>query len=136
MVKNSREGAIVANWFVKALIVCLFVGLSSVGYLWQKSQVHRLGQQIRTLEKELDRLEKSNETLRQRYSTLMSQSELRRRVKEYDLKLREPAPEQILRIKDAPKEEQRVASGKPKAKVQPRAAGQGAEMFGMKQAKP
>ncbi len=88
------------GWIVKAAIFCLFVGGSAAGYLWQKSQVHELGQEIRRLEGDLDRLEKGNEVLRQRYSVLASPRELDRRVQEFGLDLRSPAPEQILRLTD------------------------------------
>lgn len=97
---QSRNEVIGAGWIVKAVVVCLFVGGSCGGYLWQKSQVHKLGQEIRGLEHDLDQLEKGNEVLRQRYSVLASHRELDQRVEQYGLDLRSPAPEQILRIRE------------------------------------
>ncbi len=82
------------------MVVCLFAGGSCAGYLWQKNQVHQLGRRIRHLEQELGQLERGNETLQQRYSALTSHSALKQRVREFGLNLREPAPEQILRIRE------------------------------------
>ncbi len=96
---QSRNEVIGAGWVVKAMVICFFVGASCAGYLWQKSQVHELGTEIRSLERELDRLEKGNEVLRQQYSVLSSPQELDRRVDQFGLDLRSPAPEQILRIR-------------------------------------
>ncbi len=97
---QSRSEVIGAGWIVRAVVVCLFVGGSCGGYLWQKSQVHKLGHEIRGLEQDLEKLEKGNEVLRQRYSVLASHRELDKRVEQYGLDLRSPAPEQILRIRD------------------------------------
>lgn len=82
------------------MIVCLFIGGSCVGYLWQKNQVHKLGRRIQKLERELDQLERGNEALRQRYSALISQPELKRRLAEWGSDLREPASKQIHRIRE------------------------------------
>lgn len=97
---QSRNGVIGAAWIVRAVLVCLFVGGSCAGYLWQKRQVHQLGQQIRGLERELESLEKGNEVLRQRYAVLASPRELDRQVERFGLDLRSPAPEQILRLRE------------------------------------
>ncbi len=98
---QSRNEIIGAGWIVRAVVVCLFVGGSCAGYLWQKSQVHQLGQAIRGLEYDLEQLEKGNAVLRQRYSVLASPRELDQRVEQFGLDLRSPAPEQILRIRDS-----------------------------------
>ena len=97
---QSRNGVIGAGWIVKAVLVCLFVGCSCAGYLWQKSQVHQLGQSIRGLENDLDRLEKGNDVLLQRYSVLVSNPVLEQQVEQYGLDLRSPVPEQILRLRE------------------------------------
>lgn len=97
---QSRNGVIGAGWIVKAVLVCLFAGGSCAGYLWQKSQVHLLGQEIRGLETDLERLAKGNDVLRQRYSVLVSNPVLEQQVEQFGLDLRSPAPEQILRIRE------------------------------------
>lgn len=111
--KSRKEVAIETGWLIKAMIVCLFIGGSCVGYLWQKSQVHKLGQRIQKLERELDHLERGNERLRQRYSTLRSQPELKRRLAEWGSDLREPSPEQIHRIRETNDEQEVLLSGEP-----------------------
>lgn len=97
---QSRNGVIGAAWIIRAVLVCLFIGGSCAGYLWQKRQVHQLGQQIRVLERELESLEKGTEGLRQRYAVLASPRELDRQVEQFGLDLRSPAPEQILRLRE------------------------------------
>lgn len=111
--KSRKEVAIGTGWLVKAMIVCLFIGGSCVGYLWQKSQVHKLGRRIQKLERELDHLERGNERLRQRYSTLRSQTEIKRRLAEWGSDLREPSPEQIHRIRETNDEQEVLLSGEP-----------------------
>lgn len=114
VVKKSRKGVVMGTgWLVKAIIVCLFIGGSCVGYLWQKSQVHKLGRRIQKLERELDHLERGNEALRQRYSTLRSQPELKRRLAEWGSDLREPSPEQIYRIRETNDGQEVLLSGEP-----------------------
>ena len=114
VVKKSRKEVVVGTgWLVKAIIDCLFIGGSCVGYLWQKNQVHKLGRRIQKLERELDQLERGNETLRQRYSTLKSQPELKRRLAEWGSDLREPAPEQIHRIRETNDGQEGLLSGEP-----------------------
>jgi len=95
---QSRNEVVGADWILKAALVCLFVGSSAGGYLWQKRQVHKLGSEIHGLERELEQLEKGNELLRQRYSVLASPGELDRRVEQFGMDLRTPAQEQILRL--------------------------------------
>ena len=95
------------------MIVCLFIGGSCVGYLWQKSQVHKLGRRIQKLERELDQLERGNERLRQRYSTLISQPELKRRLAEWGSDLREPSSDQIHRIRETNDKQEVLLSGEP-----------------------
>jgi len=98
---QSRNGVIGASLTVKAVFVCLFVGCSCAGYLWQKSQVHKLGQLMRGLESDLERLGKGNDVLLQRYSVLVSNPVLEQQVEKYGLDLRSPAPEQILRLRES-----------------------------------
>ncbi len=114
VVKKSRKEVVIGTgWLVKAMIVCLFIGGSCIGYLWQKSQVHKLGRRIQKLERELDHLERGNERLRQRYSTLRSQPELKRRLAEWGSDLCEPSPEQIHRIQETNDKQEVLLSGEP-----------------------
>lgn len=97
---RKRDEVIRAGWVVKAIVICLFLGGSGAGYLWQKSQVHQLGKAIHKLERKLEALGKGNELLRQQHAVLSSPQMLERRVAQFGLDLCSPAPEQILRLKD------------------------------------
>lgn len=113
MKKSRKEVAVGTGWLIKAMIVCLFIGGSCVGYLWQKNQVHKLGRRIQNLERELDQLERGNERLRQRYSTMMSRPEIKRRLAEWGSDLREPSPEQIHRIRETNDGQEALLSEEP-----------------------
>lgn len=75
------------DW-VKLVVLLVFVGaLAGVGYVWQKSQIYKLGQQIKKRELCLAELRYQNEKLRQQLATLQSPTVLEARVRELDLGL-------------------------------------------------
>ena len=64
---RNRKAQTVAVRFgpaVKACVLCLLIGGTGVGYVWQKEQIVRLGQEYRRRELRLLLLEKDNEKLR------------------------------------------------------------------------
>ena len=48
---------------LKALFLCLLIAGSAVGYVWEKSQVHQLGNQIKARESRLAQVRQSNQML-------------------------------------------------------------------------
>ena len=59
--RKYRSAAIRFGPALKALLLCLLIGGSGVGYVWQKSQIDRLGRQIKTRENALGRAQEQNE---------------------------------------------------------------------------
>ena len=100
MAKNRRNqsAAIRFGPALKALLLCLLIGGSGVGYVWQKNQIFELGKQIKKREVKLHELEGQNEKLRTQLATLRSSTFLERRVKELHLDLAQPQQNQIWRL--------------------------------------
>ncbi len=91
----------------KAFLLCLLIGGSGVGYVWQKSQINELGKQISKREHRLKDLADQNEKLKKQLGTLRSPRFIELRIKELNLGLVPPAISQVwlLRepLRDAPK---------------------------------
>lgn len=83
---------------LKALLLCLFLGGSGVGYVGQKSQLSVLGAQLKDLETRLDRLRRENAERARRLEAMQTLSELEARIKQMNLGLVAPQPEQIVHL--------------------------------------
>jgi cell division protein FtsB len=103
MRRNRKNGSSVR--FVpalKAALICVLLGGSAIGYVYQKNQIFELGRQIQKSEQRLDLLLKNNAKLKTSLSTLQSTVYLENRVKELKLGLAQPAQSQILTIVEWP----------------------------------
>ena len=100
MAKNrkNQSAAIRFGPALKALFLCLLIAGSAVGYVWQKSQIYQLGQQIRQREIRLARLQNDDQKLSDQLSILRSPTMLDRRARELNLGLSPAQPMQILRL--------------------------------------
>jgi uncharacterized protein involved in exopolysaccharide biosynthesis len=100
MAKNrkNQSAAIRFGPALKALFLCLMIAGSAVGYVWQKSQIYQLGQQIRQREIRLARLQNDDRKLSDQLSILRSPTMLDRRVRELNLGLLPAQPMQVLRL--------------------------------------
>ena len=100
MAKNrkNQSAAIRFGPALKALFLCLLIAGSAVGYVWQKSQIYQLGQQIRQREIRLARLQNDDRKLSDQLSILRSPTMLDRRARELNLGLSPAQPMQILRL--------------------------------------
>lgn len=85
---------------VKAVLLCLLIGGSGVGYVWQKTEISRLGEQTRQGEQRLEELRRQNEALRRVLAGLTSPKDLDARVKKLNLGLAEPQADQIVRLSE------------------------------------
>jgi hypothetical protein len=104
MAKNRRNqsAAIRFGPALKALFLCLLIAGAAVGYVWQKSQIYQLGQQIRQREIRLARLQNDDRKLGDQLSILRSPTMLNRRVHELNLGLLPAQPMQVLRLAEPP----------------------------------
>jgi cell division protein FtsB len=83
---------------LKAFVLCAFIATAGVGYVWQKQQINDLGKQILEREKKLIALREQSEKLRRQLATLRSPQFIEMRIKELNLGLVQPQPNQIWRL--------------------------------------
>ena len=109
MAKNRKHqsAAIRFGPALKAFLLCLLIGGSGVGYVWQKNQIYELGQQILKREIHLKDLESQNEKLRRQMAFMRSPPFLEARIKELNLGLVQPQPSQIWYLKEPTPESRR-----------------------------
>jgi len=109
---RNRKYESPANRFgpaLKAFLLCLLIGGSGVGYVWQKDQIAQLGQQIRKRELRLADLENQSEKLRKQLAMMRSPAALERRIQDLGLGLGPPQQTQVWRLtepaRDLPRRE-------------------------------
>jgi hypothetical protein len=100
MAKNRKNQSAAVRFgpALKALVLCLVIGGSGIGYVWQKNQIYELGRQIKQREIRLGEFEDQNKKLRDRLAVLRSPAMLDARVRELKLGLALPQPSQVLRL--------------------------------------
>ena len=84
-----------------------------MGYVWQKSQIHKLGTAVQKKEVRLDLLKGENERWRQMRAEMRSTQKLYERVRKLGLGLTMPTPYQVLRLSDLPPEAKELEPSKP-----------------------
>jgi hypothetical protein len=102
---RNRRYRTAANRFgpaLKAFLLCLIMGGSGVGYVWQKDQISQLGRQIKRREVRLSELNDQREKLKNQLEIMRSPRFLESRIKELNLALVQPAPAQIWRLPEPP----------------------------------
>jgi hypothetical protein len=83
---------------LKAFLLCLLIGGSGVGYVWQKDQITQLGQQIKKRELRLADLKNQSEKLRKQLAMMRSPPALERRIQDLGLGLGPPQQTQVWRL--------------------------------------
>ena len=89
---------------LKAFLLCLLIGGSGVGYVWQKDQIRRLSQQIKERETRLKKLKDENEKRRQELARLRLPSSLTAQIQKWNLGLAQPQMSQVLRLTEPSRE--------------------------------
>jgi len=100
MAKNRKyqSAAIRFGPALKAFLLCLLIGGSGVGYVWQKSQIYELDRQIKAREVKLAELRDQNKKLGDQLQMLRSPAKLDQRVRELNLGLGQPRPASVVRL--------------------------------------
>jgi hypothetical protein len=98
--RKNQSAAIRFGPALKALFLCLMLAGSAVGYVWQKSQIYQLGQQIRQRELRLAQLQNDDQKLGDQLAILRSPTMLDRRARELNLGLAPAQPAQVLRLQE------------------------------------
>lgn len=104
MAKNRKHQAAAIRFApaLKASFLCLLIGGSAVGYVWQKNEIYRLGQQIRQRETKLQQMQADNKRLTDQLGILHSPVMLDQRAKELQLGLAPATPMQVVRLSESP----------------------------------
>ena len=98
---GNRKSQSAAIWFapaLKAAFLCLLIAGSAVGYVWQKSQIYQLGQQISQGEAKLKQLRGENQRSSDQLAILRSPVMLDQRARELNLGLGPAQPGQVWRL--------------------------------------
>src|SRR6267154_1370358 len=98
--RKSQSAAVRFGPALKAFLLCLLIGGSGVGYVWQKDQIDRLGQQIKIREARLAALEEQNEKLRKQLAFMRSPRFIEARIKDLNLGLGAAQPAQVWRMSE------------------------------------
>jgi len=102
--RKYQSAAIRFGPALKAFGLCLLIGGSGVGYVWQKNQIYELGQQIKKREQRLAGLEDQNEKLRKQLAIMHSPQYLEARNRDLNLGLAAPQPAQVWRVVEPPRD--------------------------------
>ncbi len=102
--RKYQSAAIRFGPALKAFLLCLLIGGSGIGYVWQKDQIQRLGEQIKKRELRLAALQDENEKRRKQLATMRAPAFLERRIKELNLGLAAPQLTQVWRLDEPARE--------------------------------
>ena len=80
---------------LKAFFLCLLIGGTGVGYVWQKNQIFELGQQIKARETRLDQLQAQNKKLERLLGAMRTPAFLEKKNIDLKLGLVQPARSQV-----------------------------------------
>jgi len=100
---------------IKAVMLCLFIAGSGIGYVWQKSQIGSLGKEIKERETKLAELKRQNKLRNDQLGWMRSPPVIDARVRELQLGLVPMQPGQVVRMVELPYESGHVAMERPVA---------------------
>jgi len=96
--RKHKTAAVRFGPALKALGLCVFLGGSGVGYVWQKDQINVLADRLKACESRYDQLRRQNDRLGRVLAMLQSHSEIEAQIKRIDLGLVAAQPDQIVRL--------------------------------------
>ncbi len=83
-------------------MVCLFFGGAAWGYLWNKSQIQKLGEKRRQYEFRFEEAKRNHLFLQRTYAEMTSQAGLEYRIRRLRPDLAQAQVDQTIRLPDAP----------------------------------
>lgn len=90
-------------------MLCLLIGGSGVGYVWQKGQISDLGKQVLKREEHMADLLKKNEDLKRQLNGMRSQWALEKSITDFKLGLGRPQQGQIWPLPEPSREAPRTS---------------------------
>jgi hypothetical protein len=100
---------------IKAVMLCLFIAGSGIGYVWQQSQITTLGNEKKQREVKLEELKRQNDLRRRQLAQMSSPPAIDARVRELQLGLVPIQPGQVVRMVELPYESGQVTMERPVA---------------------
>jgi hypothetical protein len=112
MARNRKYRSAVVRFgpALKAFVLCLLIGGSGVGYVWQKNQIYDLGKKIHERELRLKNLSAQNDLLRQQLATMRLKGFLEKKIGDLKLVLGPPAASQVWYLPEPPRDGSRAES--------------------------
>jgi cell division protein FtsB len=98
--KRNNSAAIGFGLLIKVVLLISLIGGGALGYVWQKSQIERLGIQQRDRENAIKKLRHDNEFLVRQIKDLQEPVKLMRRVGELQLGLVSRSESQVVRLEE------------------------------------
>ena len=98
MLRNRKRQSLQVGVVAKSLLACLYVAAVGMGYVWNKNQIYRLGDDLKRREAELIALEKRNAMLAAHLAQLKSPACLETRNHQLQLGLVPPRQDQWVRL--------------------------------------
>ena len=98
MRSNRKREPLRFGTVARSLITCVSIAAIGVGYVWQKNQIYRLGDEIKKREAALTAAEKRNTMLAAQLAQLKSPAWLEARCQQYNLGLVAPKEAQTIRL--------------------------------------
>jgi hypothetical protein len=113
MPRNRKHQSVAIRFgpAVNAFVLCLLVGGSGVGYVWQKNQIYELGQQIKKRELKLHGLEEQNEKLNKLLATMRTPDFLMERIEKLGLGLMPAQAGQVCLLDEPARDSAKSAPG-------------------------
>jgi len=108
--RKYRSAAIRFGPALKAFLLCLVIGGSGVGYVWQKTQIYELGKQIKQRELRLGTLEQQGEKLKKQLATMRTVQAIEDNIKKLNLGLSQPQMSQVWHLVEPARDGQKVAT--------------------------
>jgi cell division protein FtsB len=96
--RNRKRGSLQVGVIARVLVGCVYVALIGLGYIWNKNQIYRLGDEIKKREGVLAAVEKRNAMLAAQLAQLKSPAYLEARNQQYHLGLTAPREGQTVRM--------------------------------------
>ena len=98
MRSNRKRESLRFGNVAKSLFTCLAIATVGVGYVWQKNQIYRIGDEIKKRETALSAAEKRNTMLAAQLAQLKSPVYLETRCQQANLGLVAPKETQTIRL--------------------------------------
>jgi cell division protein FtsB len=100
MARNRKHQTVAIRFApaLRAFLLCVLIGGSGIGYVWQKNQIAELSKQKKQRELRFEELKDTNDKLSRQLAVLQSVPQLERRVLELNLGLGPASPRQKLRL--------------------------------------